>query len=120
MVTKLFRALDDPTRRRILELLRQRELTVGKIGRHFVMSLPSISYHLDLLRQADLVVSEKRGQFVHYTLNTSVLDETMAWLTGLMATGRRPTYETQRHPKKRVAATGPTRRSVSGPRSAMG
>jgi ArsR family transcriptional regulator len=119
-VTKLFRALDDPTRRRILELLRAQDLTVGEIGRHFVMSLPSISYHLDLLRQADLVVSEKRGQFVHYTLNTSVLDETMAWLTGLMATGRRPTYETQRHPKKRGTSTGPTRRPLSTSRSVVG
>ncbi|HEV3271100.1 MAG TPA: autorepressor SdpR family transcription factor [Candidatus Methylacidiphilales bacterium] len=119
-MTKLFRALDDPTRRRMLELLRERDLTVGEIGRHFVMSPPSISYHLDLLRQADLVVSEKRGQFVHYTLNTSVLDETLAWLTGLMAAGRRSAYETQRHAKKRVAATGPARRSLSGPRSVMG
>jgi DNA-binding transcriptional ArsR family regulator len=119
-VTKLFRALDDPTRRRILELLRERDLTVGEIGRHFVMSLPSISYHLDLLRQADLVVSEKRGQFVHYTLNTSVLDETLAWLTGLMAAGHRSAYETQRHGKKRGAATGPARRSLSGPRSVVG
>jgi ArsR family transcriptional regulator len=119
-VTKLFRALDDPTRRRILELLRERDLTVGEIGRHFVMSLPSISYHLDLLRQADLVVSEKRGQFVHYTLNTSVLDETLVWLTGLMATGHCPVYETQRHAKKRVAATGSARRPLSGPRSVVG
>ena len=119
-MTKLFRALDDPTRRRILELLRERDLTVGEIGRHFVMSLPSISYHLDLLRQADLVVSEKRGQFVHYTLNTSVLDETLAWLSGLMATGRRSAYETQRHAKKRVAATGPARRPLSGSRTMVG
>jgi ArsR family transcriptional regulator, arsenate/arsenite/antimonite-responsive transcriptional repressor len=119
-VTKLFRALDDPTRRRILELLRERDLTVGEIGRHFVMSLPSISYHLDLLRQADLVVSEKRGQFVHYTLNTSVLDETLAWLTGLMATRSRSAYETQKHPKKRGTATGPARRTLSGPRSVVG
>jgi ArsR family transcriptional regulator len=120
IVTKLFRALDDPTRRRILELLRERELSVGEIGKHFVMSLPSISYHLDLLRQADLVVSEKRGQFVHYTLNTSVLDETLAWLTGLMATGCRPTYETQRPAKKRRTATGHARRAFSGPHSAVG
>jgi DNA-binding transcriptional ArsR family regulator len=96
------------------------ELSVGEIGRHFVMSLPSISYHLDLLRQADLVVSEKRGQFVHYMLNTSVLDETLAWLTGLMAKKRRSTYETQRHTKKRMAAAGSARRSLSGAHSAVG
>src|SRR5277367_440937 len=112
-MTKLFRALDDPTRRRILELLRKRELSVGEIGKHFVMSLPSISYHLDLLRQADLVVSEKGGRIVHYTLNTSVLEETLAWLTGRVVTGRRSTYETQRHAKKRVAATGSARRALS-------
>jgi DNA-binding transcriptional ArsR family regulator len=119
-MTKLFRALDDPTRRHILELLREKELSVGEIGRHFVMSLPSISYHLDLLRQADLVVSEKRGQFVHYTLNTSVLDETLAWLTGLMATGRRSAYETKRDAKRRVAATDLARRALPGPRTAVG
>jgi DNA-binding transcriptional ArsR family regulator len=119
-VTKLFRALDDPTRRRILELLRERDLTVGEIGKHFVMSLPSISYHLDLLRQADLVISEKRGQFVHYNLNTSVLDETLAWLTGLMASGRTSSYETQRNPKKRGAAARPARRSLSGPHPTVG
>ena len=119
-MTKLFRALDDPTRRRILELLRERELSVGEIGQHFVMSLPSISYHLDLLRQADLVVSDKRGQFVLYTLNTSVLDETLAWLTGLMPTGRRSTYETKSNTKKRVAAAGPARRAVSGARAVVG
>jgi len=119
-VTKLFRALDDPTRRRILELLRERELSVGEIGQHFVMSLPSISYHLDLLRQADLVVSEKRGQYVHYALNTSVLDETLAWLTGLMADGRRSAYETKSHPKRQVAATGLARRALSGARSTVG
>ncbi len=119
-MTKLFRALDDPTRRRILELLRERDLTVGEIGRHFVISLPSVSYHLDLLRQADLVVSEKRGQFVHYTLNTSVLDETLAWLTGLMASGQRSTYETQRNPKKRGAATRAARHALSRPHPAVG
>jgi ArsR family transcriptional regulator len=119
-VTKLFRALDDPTRRRILELLRRRDLTVGEIGKHFVMSLPSISYHLDLLRQADLVTSDKRGQFVHYTLNTSVLDETLAWLTGLVASHRRHAYETPRHPKRRGAASAHSRRPLSRPHSALG
>ena len=119
-MTKLFRALDDPTRRRMLELLRERELTVGEIGRHFVMSLPSISYHLDLLRQADLVVSEKRGQFVHYALNTSVLDETLTWLSGLVAAGRRSAYEIKKHAQKRRPAVGAARRALSGPRSAVG
>jgi len=92
-MTRLFRALDDPIRRRVLELLRERDLTVGEIARHFDISLPSISYHLDLLRQAGLVVSEKDGQYVRYTLNASVLDEALAWLTGLVGTRRKLPYE---------------------------
>jgi ArsR family transcriptional regulator len=92
-MTRLFRALDDPIRRRILDLLRESDLTVGEIARNFAVSLPSVSYHLDLLRQADLVVSEKDGQYVRYTLNVSVLDEALAWLTGLVATRRKNTHE---------------------------
>jgi DNA-binding transcriptional ArsR family regulator len=117
-MTKLFRALDDPTRRRILELLRERDLTVTEISQHFAMSLPSISYHLDLLRQAGLVLAEKRGQYVHHALNTSVLDETLAWLSGLVA--RRSAYETRSPAAKRRTPTRPPRRAVPGPRPALG
>lgn len=79
----LFRALNDPTRRAILELLRQRDMTAGEIAEQFDMTKPSISHHLDLLRQADLVISLKQGQFIVYSLNTSVLDEVISWLYGL-------------------------------------
>ncbi|HUB66829.1 MAG TPA: autorepressor SdpR family transcription factor [Candidatus Methylacidiphilales bacterium] len=119
-MSKLFRALDDPTRRRILEVLRERELSVGEIGRHFAMSLPSVSYHLDLLRQADLVVSEKRGQFVFYTLNTSVLDEILAWLTGLTAKRRHKKHENQRLVKGRGSTVDSARRPFSGAHPAVG
>lgn len=76
----LFKALNDPTRRAILELLREQPRTAGEIAEHFQFSKPTISHHLDLLRQADLVSSDKQGQFVTYTLNMTVLDELLGWL----------------------------------------
>ncbi|GAB3229585.1 hypothetical protein GCM10027346_15120 [Hymenobacter seoulensis] len=76
----LFKALNDPTRRAILELLREQPRTAGEIADHFQFSKPTISHHLDLLRQADLVTSDKQGQFVTYTLNMTVVDELLGWL----------------------------------------
>lgn len=78
----LFKALDDPTRRKILELLRSKDMTAGEIAEEFTISKPSISHHLDLLRQAGLVISLKEGQFVTYSLNTSVFDEMLTWIVG--------------------------------------
>jgi ArsR family transcriptional regulator, arsenate/arsenite/antimonite-responsive transcriptional repressor len=76
----LFRALNDPTRRQILEILREGDLTAGEIADKFEMTKPSISHHLDLLKQAELVSADKRGQFIYYTLNTTVLDELLSWI----------------------------------------
>ncbi|HRG25519.1 MAG TPA: autorepressor SdpR family transcription factor [Chitinophagaceae bacterium] len=75
----LFKALNDPTRREILELLQQRDMTAGEIVDHFTISGPSISHHLDLLKQAGLVSAEKEGQYIYYSLNTTVVDEIMKW-----------------------------------------
>jgi len=83
MINKLFKALDDSTRRQILNLLKESDLTAGDIASNFSMAKPSISHHLDLLKQAELVLAVKKGQFVYYSLNTSVLDETVAWLLKL-------------------------------------
>jgi ArsR family transcriptional regulator len=80
----LFKALRDPTRRRILEMLKERDLTVGEISEAFDMSTPSISYHLDLLKHAQLVSAHKNGQFVTYSLETTVLDESLGWLLDLI------------------------------------
>lgn len=80
---KVFKALDDPTRRKILDLLKTEDLTAGEIANHFDMRKPSVSYHLDLLKQAELVVSVKKGQFVYYSLSTSVLEDIMGWLMSL-------------------------------------
>ena len=76
----LFKALNDPSRREILELLKEKDMAAGDIADRFQMSKPSISHHLDLLKQAGLVTSLKKGQFIYYSLNMTVLDELMTWL----------------------------------------
>lgn len=80
----LFKALNDETRRRIIELLRERDMNAGEIAEHFNISKPSISHHLDLLKKADLITSEKKGQFVIYSINTSVLEDVINWLTQII------------------------------------
>lgn len=75
----LFKALNDQTRREILELLQEKDMTAGEIADRFTISKPSISHHLDLLKQAGLVESAKEGQFVYYSLNTTVVDEIAKW-----------------------------------------
>ncbi|HET9278459.1 MAG TPA: autorepressor SdpR family transcription factor [Flavitalea sp.] len=79
----LFKALNDPTRREIVELLKGKDMTAGEIADHFNISKPSISHHLDLLKQADILSSIKDGQFIYYSLNATVLDEIIAWILGL-------------------------------------
>ena len=76
----IFKALNDPTRREILQLLQERDMTAGEIVEKFKISGPSISHHLDLLKQANLVIAEKEGQYVYYSLNTTVVDEILKWL----------------------------------------
>ncbi len=76
----LFKALNDATRREILEILKERDLTAGEIADHFNISKPSISHHLDLLKQAGLLVAVKEGQFISYSLNTTVMDEMLKWM----------------------------------------
>ncbi|HLO71478.1 MAG TPA: autorepressor SdpR family transcription factor [Flavipsychrobacter sp.] len=80
---KLFKALNDQTRRDILELLKEKELTAGEIADKFDISKPSISHHLDLLKQAGLIEADKQGQFIYYSLNTTVVDEFLKWLVEL-------------------------------------
>jgi ArsR family transcriptional regulator len=75
----LFKALNDQTRRDILEMLRKGEMTAGEIADQFNISKPSISHHLDLLKQAGLVESVKEGQFIYYSLNTTVVDDIIKW-----------------------------------------
>ncbi|HLD54019.1 MAG TPA: autorepressor SdpR family transcription factor [Sediminibacterium sp.] len=76
----LFKALNDETRRGILELLKKSDMSAGEIAEQFNISKPSISHHLDLLKQAGLVVANKEGQFIHYSINTTVMDEMLKWM----------------------------------------
>lgn len=78
-MNNFFKALNDPIRRDILEMLKKGDLTAGEIAEQFSISKPSISHHLDLLKQASLVTSVKEGQFIYYSLNTTVIDEMLKW-----------------------------------------
>ncbi len=77
---KTFKALSDGTRRKILNLLKQGSLSAGEIGQHFEMTGATISHHLSILKDAGLVTDEKRGKYVYYELNLSVLEELINWL----------------------------------------
>jgi ArsR family transcriptional regulator, arsenate/arsenite/antimonite-responsive transcriptional repressor len=79
-MNKIFQALNDPTRRQILQLLKEKSLSAGEIADQFSISKPSISHHLDLLKQAELVDVKRDGQFIIYSINTTVLEEMMSWL----------------------------------------
>ena len=78
-----FKALSDPTRREILRLLRDRAKTAGEIGSHFDMTGATISHHLAVLREAGLISDQRRGKYIYYELNLSVLDEITGWIAGL-------------------------------------
>lgn len=79
-----FKALSDPTRRKILELLRERDLTAGEIADQFQISKPSISHHLSQLKQAGLILDERSGQNIYYSLNMTVFQEVMSFFLDLV------------------------------------
>ena len=74
-----FKALADPTRRRILELLAQGELSAGEIAAHFSMTKPSVSHHLSILKAAGLISDERRGQNIVYSVNLTIFQELVKW-----------------------------------------
>jgi len=76
-MNKVFKALSDPTRRKVLELLRKRPLTAGEIAGHFVVSKPTMSAHFAVLREANLIEAEKVGREIIYRLKMSVLEEAL-------------------------------------------
>ncbi|HHV93883.1 MAG: winged helix-turn-helix transcriptional regulator [Firmicutes bacterium] len=75
-----FKALSDPNRRKILRLLRERDLTAGELAEHFGISKPSLSHHLSILKQAGLISDERRGQHIVYSLETTVFQDIIRWL----------------------------------------
>jgi DNA-binding transcriptional ArsR family regulator len=85
----VFKALADPTRREILELLAQGDLTAGEIAERFPIAFASVSHHLGVLRDAGLVASEREGQFIRYRLNTTVYQDAVRYLMNVVKGGRR-------------------------------
>jgi DNA-binding transcriptional ArsR family regulator len=83
----VFKALSDPTRRQILELLAQRDLTAGEIADRFPIAFASVSRHLGILRDAGLVATEREGQFIRYRLNTTVHQELVRYLMRVFGGG---------------------------------
>lgn len=78
-----FKALSDPVRREILVLLKKGRMSAGEIGGHFNMTGATISYHLSILKKAELIYEQREKNFIYYELNTSVVEEVMLWLADL-------------------------------------
>ena len=78
-----FKALSDPIRREILEMLKKGQLSAGEIGSHFDMTGATISYHLSILKKAGLIKENKNKNFIYYELNASVVEEVLLWLSDL-------------------------------------
>ena len=87
-MNEAFKALADPTRREILHLLRQREMTAGELAEHFDMSKPSVSHHFSVLKQADLISSRREGQQIYYALNTTAVEDLLAVIWDLFPNRR--------------------------------
>jgi DNA-binding transcriptional ArsR family regulator len=83
MLNLPFKALADPNRRKIILLLKERDMTAGEIAEQFDMTKPSISHHLNTLKQAGLVTDERKGQNIYYSLNTTVFQEVVKWFYNL-------------------------------------
>jgi DNA-binding transcriptional ArsR family regulator len=81
----IFKALADPTRRQILHLLADREMTAGDLAEHFEMTKPSMSHHFSVLKDADLIRSRREGQLIWYSINTTVVQDLLAWAMDLLA-----------------------------------
>jgi len=86
----IYKALSDKNRRKILELLKQKDMTVTELLTHFDITQASLSHHLDALKRANLVIDEREGQFIRYSLNVSVFEEFVASLFNLMKKDESP------------------------------
>ncbi len=80
----LFKTLSDQNRRRIIQLLKEKEMTVSELLTHFAISQASLSHHLNILKRANLVLDERRGQFVFYTLNQPVFEEAVNLILNML------------------------------------
>lgn len=78
-LNEVFKAIADPTRREILRLLRHEEMSAGEVAGHFDMSKPTMSHHFAVLKGAGLITSRREGQTIWYSLDTTVLEDVLAW-----------------------------------------
>jgi DNA-binding transcriptional ArsR family regulator len=83
-----FKALSDPTRRAILDMLKGGAMTAGDISSKFDMTAATVSHHLSVLREAGFISDDRRGKFIYYELNMTVLDEILSWITALRGGGK--------------------------------
>jgi ArsR family transcriptional regulator len=100
---KAFKALADPTRREILRLLRRSEKTAGDLAERFDMTKPTMSHHFAVLKEADLLTSRRDGQQIWYGLNTTVVQDLMAWAMDLIGGGDEKAAEESPADAKRSA-----------------
>lgn len=82
-MNEVFKALNDPARREILKMLQKQDMTAGEIAAKFDMTAPSISHHLDKLKRAGLVTTLKQGQYIHYSINTTIIDDILQYILTL-------------------------------------
>jgi DNA-binding transcriptional ArsR family regulator len=95
-MTELFHALTDPTRREILRLLKQRDMTAGEIGERFPLAKSTLSSHFNVLKNAGLIVYERQGTSLVYSLNVSALEEALAGVLELLDVGKQPRKRKER------------------------
>ena len=89
-INGVFKALSDPTRREVLRLLAHGERTAGELAEQFDMTKPSMSHHFAVLKEAELIRSRREGQTIHYSLNTTVMEDVMTRMWDVLGVGKRP------------------------------
>lgn len=89
-MSTVFKALADPTRRKVLELLRRRPMTAGELGAHFAVSKPTMSAHFNVLKEADLIEADKQGTTITYRLKLSVLEDALLGFASVFGIGAAP------------------------------
>jgi ArsR family transcriptional regulator, arsenate/arsenite/antimonite-responsive transcriptional repressor len=95
VIDQVFKALADPTRREILRLLKEGEMTAGQLSERFAISAPSMSHHFSVLKGADLIRSRREGQQIYYALNTTVMQDVLAAVMGLFRCEERAAQEVE-------------------------
>ena len=102
MKESVFKALADPHRRQILKLLGKKSMTAGEIAAHFQLARSTLSGHFSVLKSADLIQEERRGTSIVYSLNLSVVEETLANLMDLLNTGQQTQFQPEIRPGSTV------------------